>query len=132
MTRAVSFDRYGNPIPLDDERRIARDGESLIVNMRFMESIQKGNTKMTVSTVVVDGKEMSAEDVVRALEAKDGEIAALKAQQSVQDAQAVARQAATLRLRDQLRADNAAQADPSTVRGARAQQLRDAWKQPSA
>lgn len=113
----------------DEEGRVARDGDTLRFPMALMDHQPiKGESKMTTATVTVNDKAMSAEDVVRALEAKDAEIAALKAQIPVADAAIAARDAARLRARDSLLAQQAAKHNAETAHGAYVSGIRDSWK----
>ena len=55
MNRPVVYDRHGNVIVEDDDRRVIPDGARLICGVTMIDhnSIQPGEGKMTV---IVDGK----------------------------------------------------------------------------
>lgn len=110
---------------------------------------QPKDSEMTFSPhlTVLDGKTVTKDEALKSLQDQltdaksradrlEGELSALKAfhapTQPTQDPVAALRDAATesaLRLRDRLRAENAAQHAGTTASGARAKELRDAWQQ---
>lgn len=120
--------RYRDVTDTDEESRVARDGETLRFPMALMDhnQLQKGEPKMNdTDTVMIDGQTMSRDAAIEHLQ---GKVAALEARVPVVDAAIAARDAARLRARDSLLAQQAAKHNAETAHGAYVAGIRDSWK----